>query len=251
MNNNRIIKLLEALTSSPEPSRGFESPDDEFERHQQKKHKALLELARLQTDTNVHQMLSRVTREISPTGSIVVDEYEGRPFIAMELLEGRTLQRRIDARPVPTKELLDLSIQITDALSAAHSKGIVHRDIKPGNIFVTERGQTKVLDFGLAKRTDPQIADAAGIINAPTESLREEQLTSPGTAIGTIAYMSPEQTAAEDLDSRTDLFSLGAVLYEMATGRQAFTGNTSAMVFDSILHKSPPSVVHLCPRVTG
>ena len=177
-----------------------------------------------------------------------VDEYEGRPFIAMELLEGRTLQRRIDARPVPTKELLDLSIQIADALSAAHTKGIVHRDIKPGNIFVTERGQTKVLDFGLAKRIDPQIADATGIISAPTESLREEQLTSPGTAIGTIAYMSPEQTAGEDLDSRTDLFSLGAVLYEMATGRQAFTGNTSAMVFDSILHKSPPSVALLRPE---
>ncbi len=176
-----------------------------------------------------------------------VDEDEGRPFIAMELLEGRTLQRRIDARPVPTKELLDLSVQIADALAAAHAKGIIHRDIKPGNIFVTDQGQTKVLDFGLAKRTDPQIEDAAGIVNAPTESLRE-QLTSPGTALGTIAYMSPEQIAGEDLDPRTDLFSLGAVLYEMATGRQAFTGNTSAMVFDSILHKSPPSIGLLRPE---
>ncbi len=177
-----------------------------------------------------------------------VDEYEGRPFIAMELLEGRTLQHRINARPIPTKELLDLSIQIADALDAAHTKGIVHRDIKPGNIFVTERSQTKVLDFGLAKRTSRRIAEAAGITNNPTESLKDEQLTSPGAAIGTIAYMSPEQAAGEDLDSRTDLFSFGAVLYEMATGRQAFSGNTSAMVFDSILHKSPTSVLHLCPE---
>ena len=177
-----------------------------------------------------------------------VDEYEGQPFIAMEMLEGRTLQRRIDARPVPTKELLDLSIQIAEALDAAHTKTIIHRDIKPGNIFVTERSQAKILDFGLAKRTSRRIADAAGTTNAPTESLREEQLTSPGAAIGTIAYMSPEQIAGEDLDSRTDLFSFGAVLYEMATGRQAFSGNTSAMVFDSILHKSPPSIALLCPE---
>jgi serine/threonine protein kinase len=170
-----------------------------------------------------------------------IDQFEGKYFIAMELLEGGTLNYVIADRPLATPRLLEVAIDVADALDAAHGKGIVHRDIKPGNIFVTRRGDAKVLDFGLAKLTS---APAAGFSAAPTESL-PEHLTSPGVALGTIAYMSPEQARGEDLDARTDLFSFGAVLYEMATGSAPFKGPTSAVIFDSLLNKLPASPLHV------
>jgi serine/threonine protein kinase len=225
----------------------YEAEDTKLER------RVALKFLPAETDRDV-TALERFLREARAASSLnhsgictihAIEEHNGQTFIAMELLEGQALDKLLAAGSVSIVRAVEIGIQLADALDAAHKKGIVHRDIKPGNIFVTERGTAKILDFGLAKLL--KNIDDTGIAETIGDSTN--LLTSPGTAVGTIAYMSPEQARGEELDGRSDLFSLGAVLYQMVTGRQPFPGSTSAVVFDNILHNAPVAPVKLNPAV--